>query len=252
MKIQESPTEVHERRHFDRYASKYDSNYHYLEPFTQYKIAKKFRSFADFINISYKHKKIKILDIGCGTGEYTRKIAEEFPKNKVLGLDISPGILAIAKKKCVRLKNTSFVTRSAYDTKFPSGSIDVVAGYYVLHHLDPHKLAPELKRILKPGGKVYFYEPNILNPVVYFIKSNRTVKKALGDSPDEWAINPITIAKAFTGFKPVTITTSEFVWPINFIPLKLMIALDTLLSYFKHIPVLKYFGGSVEVVLRKK
>lgn len=243
--------EINEKKHFDSHAGEYDRNYRYVEPFTKYKIEKKFNSLVKFIKSNYGNKPIKILEIGCGTGEYTKKIAKRFPKSKIVALDISPKILKIAKDKCKGLKNTSFVCKSAYQTKMKNETFDIIVGYYILHHIDLLKFAREAKRILKSGGLVYFYEPNILNPVVFLIKSNKWLKTRLGDSPDEWAVNPIKIGNDFRGFSPVLISTSEYLWPIRWIDSRYMIMLDKITSYFKYIPLLKYIGGSVELIFKK-
>ncbi len=170
----------------------------------------------------------------------------------MIGLDISDKIVSVAKKKCKGLKNVSFVTESAYRTSFKENSIDVVFGFYVLHHLNVSKLKKELLRILKPGGVVFFYEPNFLNPVVFLIKSSKFLKKRVGDSPNESAINPVTIATEFKEFKKLKISTSEFIWPLNFIPLELLIKIDKLTSNLNQIPLVKYLAGSVQIFLQKK
>lgn len=244
--------EKNEISHFDKHASEYDANYHYVEPFTKYKINKKFNDLVDFIKENHGKKSIKILEIGCGTGEYTKKVAERFPNSKIIALDISSEILKIGIKKCKSLKNTSFICESAYNTKLPDESCDMIIGYYILHHIDISKFVKEAKRVLKPGGTIFFCEPNILNPVVYIIKSTKWIKKIIGDSPDEWAINPLTVAEELKGFKVVKISTSEFVWPIKSVSLKVMVAIDKITAYFKMVPVLKFFGGSVELIFKKR
>jgi len=251
MKKTFSSREKNEKSHFDRHARDYDNNYRYFEPFTQYKINKKFEEFANFIKSKFGSNSITILEIGCGTGEYTVKIAKKFPKAKIIGLDISPEILEVAKEKCKNCKNVKFISQTAYDTQFAKNSFDVIVGFYILHHINIPKFSKEAFRILKPTGVMFFYEPNILNPIVYLIKSNKYVKEMIGDTPDEWAVNPFKVKGDFRDFKLIKISTSEFVLPIKLLPLKSMIALDLVLSYFKQVPIVKYLGGSVQVFLSK-
>lgn len=244
--------EIRERKHFDLYANKYDQNYDYSSLFTKYKINKKVDDFIEIITRLHSNKDIKILELGCGTGEYTRLVAKRFPNLKIIGIDISSKILQVARQKCKGLKNVDFETTSAYDTKFRKGQFDVIFGYYILHHLEYKKLIPELNRILKKNGYLYFYEPNIINPAVYMIKSSKTIKKFVGDSEDEWAINPLTVEKNFRGFQVIDIKISEYITPLKMLPFNLLKKLDKVSSYLSYVPMVRYLGGSVRILLRKK
>ncbi|MFZ3301099.1 MAG: class I SAM-dependent methyltransferase [Microgenomates group bacterium] len=244
--------EARERHHFDKYAKRYDSNYSYDKPFTRYKILKKVDDFFSSVKSVYKSDNLLMLEVGCGTGEYTKLIASRFPKSKIIGIDISPDILKIAKNKCSKFKNVKFYTKSAYDMKFKNKSFDIVFGFYILHHLDSTKLSTEVHRVLKKKGLLYFYEPNILNPVVFLIKSSKFIKKLVGDSPDEWAINPITIEKSFKGFRKMSILTSEFVFPFSKLGLRFNILLDKITSIFAKLPITRYLGGSVKILLQSR
>lgn len=174
------------------------------------------------------------------------------PEATFVGLDISPKIVELAKEKCKSLSNVSFTVTSAYQTGLSDHSVDIVCGFYALHHFDITAIQKEIFRILRPGGLVFFYEPNILNPMVYIIKSSPSLKKRVGDSPDEWAINPITIGKSFPGFDVLRKYTTEFIWPIRIIPDKVLKQIDKLTSVLSHVPVINLFGGSLVLCLRKK
>src|SRR3990172_12048660 len=221
-----SKFESSEKSHFDAIADRYDVNYGYGKPFTRYKIAKKALDFVRLIKPIFKTKYLKMLEIGCGTGEYTGRVARLLPGSEIVGLDISDRIVKIAQSKCREFKNVSFVVRSAYNTDFKSDSLDVVYGFYVLHHLETKKIRKELLRILKPGGLAFFYEPNILNPIVFLIKSNKFLKKMVGDSPDEKAINPFALEKSFTGFRLVNLKFTEYIWPLEIFPDRILIRFD--------------------------
>lgn len=247
-----SKIELDEQHHFDLYATKYDANYSYTDSFTQYKISKKATDFVKTVEKIYGSSDIKILELGCGTGEYTKHIARQLPNAKIIGIDISPNMLNIARKKCKGLKNVSFENESVYDTSFKDATFDVICGYYILHHLTLKRIQHEILRILKPHGYVYFYEPNILNPMVYLIKSNKKIKKMVGDSANEWAINPLGVMNIFKGFKKVKMSTTEFVYPFKWLGLNFNKYADKLLSLMGYLPVLNYFGGSVKILLQKK
>jgi ubiquinone/menaquinone biosynthesis C-methylase UbiE len=251
--IQLTKKELRERKHFDTFADRYDFNYQYSKPFTQYKIDKKSKEFARLVKKYIKKESPKILEIGCGTGEYTKRMAKNLPKANIVGLDISKNVLEIAKDKCKNARNVSFTQKSIYNNSFKKDSFDVICGFYVLHHLEMSKIVKEVFRILKEGGVIFFYEPNILNPIVFLIKKTKFLKKMVGDSPDEWAINPLKVKKQFGNqFEIIQVKQTEFVWPLHFFKLKTLILLDKITHDFQKIPIINYLGGSVQICLRKK
>ncbi len=243
--------ELEERKYFDRIALTYDKNYRYKDKFTEYKINKKCTEFINFVTKEYGKKSLKILEIGCGTGEYTKAIASRLPQSSVVALDISEKIVKVAQEKCAGLDNISFTTRSAYSTGFSKGTFDVVCGFYVLHHLYLAKINKEIAKVLKQEGIAFFYEPNILNPVVYLIKSVPYLKRKVGDSKDEWAINPLTLGGYFTPFE-VNVSMTEFVWPLKAFSPPLLVRIDKAFSLFGKLPIVKYLGGSVQIRMKKQ
>jgi ubiquinone/menaquinone biosynthesis C-methylase UbiE len=100
-----------------------------------------------------------VLDVGCGTG--TLAIAAKGyvgPTGTVYGLDASPEMIARADKKA-RKAGVRVVFKNAFAQAlpFPDAQFDVVLSTMMLHHL-PRKarqgLAGEMRRVLKPGGRV--------------------------------------------------------------------------------------------------
>lgn len=247
-----SKRETTEIEHFNKMSSLYDKNYGYDRPFTKYKIKKKAAEFVDIIKQVYGDKKITVVELGAGTGEYTQHLAKLLPHAKIIAVDISKDILSEAKRKCKSFKNVQYLVESAYNTHLNKESADVVCGFYALHHFDIQETYKESYRILRKGGLVFFYEPNILNPLVYLIKSSKYLKSKVGDSPDEWAINPLTISKSFPKFDVKKIYTSEFIWPLGIIPFKYLFLLDRITAVFKYLPITNIFGGSLALCLRKK
>lgn len=245
--------EEREKKHFNNTAADYESKYGYDNKFTKFKIKKKVNSLVKQVDSILKTRDIKILEIGCGTGTYTLEIIKQMPKSKIFAIDISEEMIKIAQKKVSMQKNVKYKVTSAYNTGFEDSSIDVVCGFYTLHHLDFEAVRKEIFRVLKRGGLAYFYEPNILNPVVFMIKSSKMFKKLIGDSLDEWAINPLKTASLWEGFRIVEVKTSEFVWPFQIVPYNLNLFLDKITSsLFLKVPVLNMFGGSVKLCLVKK
>ncbi|MFH0874130.1 MAG: class I SAM-dependent methyltransferase [Candidatus Komeilibacteria bacterium] len=94
-----------------------------------------------------------ILDIGCGTGEFSRL----FPPEQYLGLDINPDYIAYAKRK----QPYQFMVGDATQLTFSDQSFDKVLMIGVLHHLDDtlsRAILSEIKRVVKIGGRVILME----------------------------------------------------------------------------------------------
>lgn len=98
---------------------------------------------------------LDILEIGCGTGRHTVRLA---PGNRVTGIDISPGMLAAARAKLpdsVRLINGNFI---AYDD-FAPASFDVAITSLVLEHIaELDCFFSRLAAVLRPGGRFLMSE----------------------------------------------------------------------------------------------
>ena len=243
--------EHNEKTHFDHIASNYDTNYGYDKPYTNYKIDQKAYSFKECVSNYYKDKTITILEIGCGTGEYTGRIGKLLPKSKIIGIDISSNVLKIAQRK-MKIQNVIFKNASAYNIPLRNNSVDVVCAFYALHHLNSKKVLKEFSRVLKPGGVLYFYEPNILNPLVWLIKTIKPLKALIGDSPDEWGVNPLKIKTIYKDYSVMKMKFSGFVIPLYFIPPEFMKQLDRIFGITSIIPLFKFVGGSIEVCLIKE
>jgi 23S rRNA (guanine745-N1)-methyltransferase len=109
----------------------------------------------DFIESSIKsnHKssdtltnKTNLIDLGCGTGYYTRNLFRESEVNKI-GIDISKSGVSIASRKD---KYSTYVVSSIFDIPIADNTIDTIVNIFSPLSID------EVKRVLKPGG--YFYK----------------------------------------------------------------------------------------------
>jgi len=126
-----------------------------------------------------------VIDLGCGTGTGTRRIADKWPEAKeIIGIDYSPYFIAVGKK-LLELSPDSienggpWVTRvspnsklslrvgDASNTDLPDGCADVVNVGLVVHEL-PYGAACEIcneaLRLLKPGGQLWLYEMDFDSP----------------------------------------------------------------------------------------
>ncbi len=97
-------------------------------------------------------KGMKVLDIGCGTGNFSIKLAKM--GCEVIGIDISEEMLKVAKDKAKKEGlNIKFYNMDVYDMKFEDNCFDGVISVTAFEFLkDPDKAIEEMFRVLKPKG----------------------------------------------------------------------------------------------------
>jgi len=99
----------------------------------------------------------RLLDIGCGTGEFLREVKRNYPRLAVCGIDLSTPYLAIAHRRVAQWSRVALLTAAAERLPFLDASFDLVTSLYLFHEL-PHDVraavVAEMARVLKPGGSL--------------------------------------------------------------------------------------------------
>ena len=99
-----------------------------------------------------------VLDVGCGTGVITARIADRFPAALVAGVDVHEPHLDRARVAFADRGNLHFRTDDAYDLDQPDGSVDLLVCRHVLQSLpEPHLVLDEMHRVLAPDGRVHAF-----------------------------------------------------------------------------------------------
>lgn len=94
-----------------------------------------------------------ILDLGCGTGWYTRKLAGFGPAVSVTGMDLSPDMVEYAGANASL--DTSWVVADAEAIPLPNESCDLIFSNLMIQWCaNPARVLQECKRVLKPGGRL--------------------------------------------------------------------------------------------------
>lgn len=108
----------------------------------------------------------KILDIGCGNGEFIFKVKDKF--TRLIGADIAGTRLKFAQNKLRNLpqkdrQKISFISFDADKTyPFPDNHFDAVVMIATLEHFyDPYQVMKEVRRITKKGGQLIIQVPNL-------------------------------------------------------------------------------------------
>lgn len=107
-----------------------------------------------FSNLHKNANSLVVLDIGSGIGRLSEYFAKDFAA--VHGIDISPTMVDIARRRLSGLSNTSFTTTDGVSIPFDSDSFDLIFSYLVFQHIDNmrdiERYFSEINRTLKPGG----------------------------------------------------------------------------------------------------
>jgi tRNA (cmo5U34)-methyltransferase len=100
-------------------------------------------------------QKIRVLDLGCGTGTVAQRVKRRFPNARIRCVDLAPAMLALAADKLRGVPGIEF-ERADLQHYVPAGPYDAVVSSLALHHLatdaDKRKVHRRIYRALVPGG----------------------------------------------------------------------------------------------------
>jgi trans-aconitate 2-methyltransferase len=112
--------------------------------------------FEDLWRLVHARAGLSVVDLGCGTGELTRELAERLPGSQVLGLDSSEQMLARARR--LAQPGLCFELRRIEELE---GSFDLIFSNAALHWVDDHRaLFPRLLARLRAGGQLLSQMPS--------------------------------------------------------------------------------------------
>jgi SAM-dependent methyltransferase len=185
---------------------------------------------------------MRLLELGCGTGEYTARLAASGAH--IAAIDISADLLHLAERRGLPSRIV-FFRGDAERLPFPDASFDAVAGNAVLHHLRLGPALAEVRRVLRPGGRCAFTEPNMLNPQVAVQKNVPPIKRLLGDTPHETAFFPVQIRRAFqeAGLHVERAEPFDFLHPL--VPAGAIAAVQRAEAWLEALPLTAPFAGSL-------
>jgi ubiquinone/menaquinone biosynthesis C-methylase UbiE len=93
------------------------------------------------------------LDCGCGGGDVSLLAASIAKEGKLVGVDVDPIVIELAKKDAEHLPNIHFQQSSIYELPFKD-EFDVVYARFLLSHLPPNMALMKMIEAAKPGGRI--------------------------------------------------------------------------------------------------
>lgn len=192
----------------------------------------------------------RVLEIGCGTGNFTTHFAESGAE--ILAVDISPDLLERAQARGLSAERVRFACRRFEDCEL-DGPFDAVIGSSILHHLDLDVALRRIHALLRPGGFLSFAEPNLLNPQVLAERKLRGLLPGVFwyVSPDETAFVRWSLAKRLraTGFVEIRIVPFDWLHPRT--PARLIPLVGAVGRTLEALPLLREFAGSLFIHARR-
>jgi SAM-dependent methyltransferase len=96
------------------------------------------------------------LEIGCGTGEFTRLLAAR--AKSVVALDLSTQMIRLAKSQSANYQNIEYVPGDVMSLSLPAGGYDCIVSLATLHHLPLGEALLKMKDALRPNGVLIIHD----------------------------------------------------------------------------------------------
>ena len=139
-----------------------------------------------------------VIDIGCGAGATALVLADAVgPEGRVLGVDVSAPMLAVARTRGAGLTNLSFVEADAATAHFHAASADLIFSKFgVMFFADPTAAFRNIHHAAKPGARLAFICWRTLkeNPFATIPMGAALKRLPPQPAPDPYAPGPFAFA----------------------------------------------------------
>jgi len=130
-----------------------------------------------------------VLDVGCGTGEFVRRLGEFLPQSRLIGVDVIESHLGVARENCRLLGDrATFRCGDAFALEFDDDRFDLAVNRHMLQSIPkPDAVVAELLRVTKPGGRLHLLAEDYA--MIHFHPVD-------GDTDRFWHQGPIPFGRA--------------------------------------------------------
>ena len=193
----------------------------------------------------------RVLEVGCGTGLLLKETAQQ--AKEAIGLDISPGMLAVAQSRGLNV-----IEGDATSLPFEDGQFDLVYSFKVLAHVASIERAlTEIGRVLAPGGLAIldFYNRTSMRYLLKRIKKPTPIGQS---SNDEDVFTRYDSLSDIRGYFPAMMEIERVAGVRTFTPAAFVHSVPVISSMFGRLeayaarsPVLGRIGGFMVVRARR-
>lgn len=160
-----------------------------------------------------------VLDVGCGFGLETLRLADLAKPGRIVGLDKSADFIVEAKARAAAAKLAiEFDVGDAETLPYPDGSFDCVRAERLLIYLtDPAKAVAEMKRVARPGAGIALIEPDFGTTTIN-LPNRPMVRRALAHEADtavvqSWLPGPLLGMLRDLALADIEVATRVVIFP---------------------------------------
>jgi len=190
---------------------------------------------------------VRCLEVGCGTGEFTRRLVES--GCELTAVDISEASVERCRDR-VDGRARVLVANIETGEGLPEGEFDAVVGISVLHHVDVRVFFDTVVPRVRSGGRFAFTEPNRANPQVWAERRFQVLRRLRHKLPHETAFRALELRGLFeeAGLEVEVAEPFEFLHPS--LPRRLIRPVFGLERALERTPA-RAIAGSVKIAARK-
>jgi ubiquinone/menaquinone biosynthesis C-methylase UbiE len=196
---------------------------------------------------------LHIMEVAAGAGALTEAVLQRAPDARITATDISPTSTRRLMERLGHHANIDVAVEDITKLTFADASFNAVIGNSALHHVNIGDCFAELRRVLRPGGHLAVFEPNLLNPEIAIESSiaRRFATKALDYSEDEQTHTRWTYHKMLenAGFTNIRVMPFDFLHPAT--PGLLVPLVYGIGRVLDHIPLVREISGSLFLTARR-